>query len=229
MIRSRVRLLLLAFLATSFVAALAATLAAWPALGAEDEKAPPASNRRPLFNGKNLDGWRVIDQHDFERHGEVTVADGQIVLGKGKPATGVALAKFPGPAAYEIRLEAKRLEGDDFFCGLTFPVGEEHASLIIGGWGGGVTGLSNINGMSAVENETTGYQEFQPDRWYAIRLRVSEQKIEAWVDDEQIVDVERKGKRFAVWWEQEPARPLGIVTWNTKAAVRSITLESLAP
>ena len=36
---------------------------------------------------------------------------------------------------YELRLEAKRVEGGDFFCGLTFPVGKEYCTLILGGWG----------------------------------------------------------------------------------------------
>jgi hypothetical protein len=190
---------------------------------------PKPDSARELFNGEDLDGWKIIEDQDFKRHGAVTVEEGQIVLEAGQPATGIVWKEMPPAGEYEISLEARRLAGDDFFCGLTFPIGDEFASLIIGGWGGGVTGLSNINGMSAVENETTGYQQFKKDEWYAIRLRVTEEKVEAWIGEEQIVDVERKEKRFAVWWEQEPARPLGIVTWNTKGAVRKIVLKSAAP
>ena len=145
-----------------------------------------------LFNNRDLEGWQVIESQDFKKHGAVNVegegAESAIVLDIGKPATGIVWKGKPPSGDYEILLKAKRIAGDDFFCGLTFPVGEEFASLIVGGWGGGVTGLSNINGMSAVENETTGYTVFKKDQWYAIRLKVSAEKIEAWIDDNQIVD-----------------------------------------
>lgn len=194
---------------------------------ADDEPADDAAKKpRALFNGKNLDGWQVAKKFDFEEHGAVEVKEDAIILGSGKPATGIRYAgktKLP-TSNYEISLDAKRVEGDDFFCGLTFPVGEGFCTLIVGGWGGGVTGLSNVDGMSAVDNETTGYTEFKNDQWYKIRLRVTDANIEAWIDDEQIVDLKTTDRKFAVWWEQEPARPLGIVSWNTKAALRNIKL-----
>jgi hypothetical protein len=182
-----------------------------------------------LFDGKDLDDWRVIEQVDFEDHGKVEVRDGQVLLGRGKPASGIAWrGDFPR-VNYEVTLQAKRVEGSDFFCGLTFPVGDSYCTLILGGWGGGVTGLSNIDQMAAVENETTDYVEFQQDRWYRVRLRVAEDKLEAWVDDRQIVDVLTKDRKFSIWWEQEPARPFGIASWNTAAALRDIQLRPLEP
>ena len=33
---------------------------------------------------------------------------------------------------YEVTLEAMRVEGSDFFCGLTFPVGSNSCSLVVG-------------------------------------------------------------------------------------------------
>ena len=56
---------------------------------------------------------------------------------------------------YEVTLEAMRVDGNDFFCGMTFPAGKDPCTLIVGGWGGTVVGLSSINGMDASENETT--------------------------------------------------------------------------
>ncbi len=189
----------------------------------EKETGKPIS----LFNGKNLAGWRVIDKFDFEKHGKIEAVKGEIILGKGRPASGIVYTKKTPRINYEITLEAKRVEGDDFFCGLTFPVGKAYCTLIIGGWGGGVTGLSNIDDMSAVENETTGFVEFKRNRWYAIRLRVTDKAIAAWVDKEQIADVKTDDRKFSIWWEQEPVRPLGIATWNTKAALRNLKLRAL--
>lgn len=180
-----------------------------------------------LFNGQNLSGWRILDKNDFRRHGPVTVERGEVILGQGNPATGISLAWGPPRYDYEVTLQAKRIEGGDFFCGMTFPVGGDYLSLIVGGWGGGVTGLSNLDGLSAVENETTGYVDFEQNRWYQIRLRVTREKVSAWVDDEQIVDVELADRKLSIWWEQEPVRPLGIATWHTKAALRKIRLKRL--
>ena len=50
--------------------------------------------------------------------------------------TGITWTNEMPRMGYEISLEAMRVEGSDFFCGLTFPVGKDYLSLIVGGWGG---------------------------------------------------------------------------------------------
>jgi hypothetical protein len=180
-----------------------------------------------LFNGHSLDGWRVIDENDFERHGPVTVENQELVLAAGKAATGIAWTGAPPRMNYEISFDAKRIEGSDFFCGLTFPVGRDYVSFIMGGWGGGVIGLSNLDDMSAVENETTGYQKFEPNQWYSVRLRVTPGKVEAWIDNKQVIDLKTEGRKLSIWWEQEPVRPLGMASWYTKAGLKNIVLKRL--
>lgn len=214
------------------LAALLMPLAASVALGAEQPKDSGTEKKPPkkeiaLFDGKSLKGWRVADKFDFEDGGKVKVENGQITLPCGGPATGIQFQGKLPRINYEISLEAKRTDGDDFFCGLTFPVEKSYCTLIVGGWGGGATGLSNIDGMSAVENETTGFVDVRKDRWYKIRLRVAADRIEAWLDKEKIIDVETKDRKFTIWWEQEPMRPLGIASWNTSAALRNIRLKRL--
>ena len=81
---------------------------------------------------------------------------------------------------YEVTLETRRIDGFDFFCGMTFPVEKSHCSLVLGGWGGSLTGLSSLDGFDASENETTGSMAFKEGKWYKIRLRVTPEKIEAW-------------------------------------------------
>ena len=186
-------------------------------------KKTPAKKQR-LFDGKSLDGWTVVGQFDFARHGKVRVIGGAMELQAGEPGTAVRWSgKFPRDN-YEVTLQAMRVEGDDFFCGLTFPVGKEYCSLILGGWGGMVVGLSNIDGQSAVENETTQAEKFKPKTWYSIRLRVVPKAIEVWLDNESLIRVERKDREFSIWWEQEPVRPFGIATWRTTGRFRNIEL-----
>lgn len=195
---------------------------------AQDTHVPAGKKSRKLFDGKTLDGWKIPGNFDFKDHGLVEVKQGLLMIGAGDPATGAVYTKPVPENNYEVTVEAKRVAGSDFFCGLTFPVDESHCTLIVGGWGGGVIGLSNIDDASAVENETTAYQDFKNDRWYQVRLRVTPNKIAVWIDDKRVIVVNPKGRKFSVWWEQEPMRPFGIATWHTGSAVRKVEVATLA-
>ncbi len=177
-------------------------------------------DRRSLFDGKSLSGWKKTSFGGDE--GEVSVEDGAIVLGAGKDLTGVTLTGPPPQGSYEIELDAARLDGKDFFCGLTFPVGDTACSLICGGWGGTIVGLSCIDGEDAATNETTRTMEFEKGRWYHVRLRVTDKRIAAWIDDKQLVDVNIDGRKIDVRFDIEASQPLGIATWRTKGAAKNI-------
>ncbi len=181
-----------------------------------------------LFDGKKLGTWKVANRFDFINHGKVEVANGQLLLGKGEPLTGIRYTGNLPRIDYEIELEAMKVDGEDFFCGLTFPVGEQPCTLIVGGWNGPIVGLSNVDGQPASENETTAHIEFAKNRWYRIRLRVTKAKIEVWLDDKQVIDLATKGHKFSIWFEQETVLPLGIASYETKAALRNLRIRSLA-
>lgn len=184
-----------------------------------------ASAWASLFDGQQLGHWKASP---FFRSGPVTVERGQIVLGKGQDLSGIT---WDGPelpdAGYELRLQAMRIEGNDFFAGITFPVSGSFCTLILGGWGGYTVGLSSINGRDASENDTHLSIEFESGRWYDVRLRVTSTKIEAWLDDRQIVDQDVPGHEFDVRLEVEPSLPFGVASWQTKAALRDIRLRRL--
>lgn len=179
-----------------------------------------------LFDGKTLTNWKATD---FGREGKVEVKDGVLVIHKGAPMSGVTWTGDELPRVnYELRLDAKRVAGDDFFCGLTFPVQKNHCSLILGGWGGGLTGISSINYSDASENETTNFYEFTQDKWYKVRIRVTPTKIECTLnDDVSLADVEYTEKKIDVRFEMEPSKPLGIATYRTTGAVRNFRLIKL--
>jgi hypothetical protein len=186
-----------------------------------------------LFDGKSLKGWKILDKIDFDKHGEVKVKDGVLILEEGQFMTGIKwTGEFP-KLNYEVNLEAQRIKGSDFFCGMTFPVGKSHASLILGGWGGTLTGISCIDGFDASENETTGTMDFANKRWYKVRLRVTTEKLEVWVDNgeedgnEKIVDLEHAGREMSLRWEMDSMPPFGFATYLTTAGLRNITLKRL--
>ena len=120
-----------------------------------------------------------------------------------------------------------RLDGNDFFCTTTFPVGDDPCSLVVGGWGGMVVGLSSIDGMDASENATTKTIDFKDKQWYRVRIRVTDAAVEAWIDDQQVVNQPRKDHKFSIRNECDLCRPLGICTWGTTGAVRNIRVRPI--
>jgi hypothetical protein len=177
-----------------------------------------------LFNGESLGQWTATD---FYGQGTVTVEDGAIVMARGNDMTGIT---WTGPVIrqnYEISLEAKRVEGMDFFCGLTFPVGDEYCSFICGGWGGSVVGISSVDYFDASSNVTSSSFDFENDRWYRIRVRVTEDMLQAWIDEDLKVDLNTKEHNYSIRFEVEKSRPLGIATWQTSGAVRNIRMRKV--
>ena len=175
-----------------------------------------------IFNGVDLEGWEISE---FGTQGPIDVYDGKIVINYGDGASGITYIKDFPKVNYELSLEAQKTVGNDFFCGLTFPVKDDFCSLIVGGWGGPVVGLSCIDGKDAEENETKILKRFDKNVWYKIKLRVDSEKIQAWIDAEKIVDFEYQGRELYIRPEVQPSLPFGICTWLTSAEYKNIRLE----
>ncbi|HPX86639.1 MAG TPA: hypothetical protein PKZ59_08125 [Candidatus Hydrogenedentes bacterium] len=168
--------------------------------------------------------WVVAD---FSSQSGVYMLDDVLVLEKGSDMTGIRWREALPSGGYEITLDAMRLSGSDFFCGLTVPYEESAFSLIVGGWGGTCVGISNLNWQDAYNNETARFKTFNSHEWYSIRLRVDGEHIEAWIDGEQMVDVKVDGRDVDIRWEMMPVKPLGIATWRTMGAIRNFRITPL--
>jgi hypothetical protein len=180
-----------------------------------------------LFDGESLDGWKVTD---FGGQGKVDVKDGAIQLRMGVgDLTGITWTDAVERMDYEIEVVAMRVAGHDFFCGLTFPVKTSCCSLIVGGWGGSLVGISSFDDMDASENETTTNMEFDNGRWYTIRVRITENRIQAWIDGKRLVDARPGKRKISVRGEVDLSQPLGIAAWRTHAALRSIRIRPFNP
>ncbi|MFM2177901.1 MAG: hypothetical protein RL015_1999 [Verrucomicrobiota bacterium] len=200
-------------------------------LSAQDTPKPAetAPKEWVLFSGKSLDDWETVD---IGGSGMVEMEGGLMIINQGDSLSGVVYKKATELPLinYEISLQAKRLQGVDFFCGLTFPVGglKTCGTLICGGWGGSVTGISSIDGMDASSNATGTYQRYEDDKWYQIRLRVTPENLSVWVDDKQVVDQDIKGRKISLRpGPIESYAPLAISTFNTSAALKNIRLKAL--
>jgi hypothetical protein len=130
---------------------------------------------------------------------------------------------------YEVSLESKRVDGRDFFCTTTFPVGDSFCSFVVGGWGGSVTGLSSIDGIDASENQTGQGIEYKNDQWYKIRIRVTDKRVETWIDKEQTVDLDTSDVKLGIRIECNVSTPFGIASYDTVGAVKDIKVRNLSP
>ena len=174
-----------------------------------------------LFKGKTLDGWKITE---YGTEGPVLVSDGKIVLNYGDGCTGITWEKDFPKVNYEVTLEAQKTSGNDFFCGITFPVNDEFCSLIVGGWGGAVVGLSSIDGNDAEHNSTRILKKFDKKVWYKIKLQVNDEKIIAWIDNEKLVDFNYAGHRLSLRAEVQLSKPFGLFTWETTGEIRNVRL-----
>ena len=174
-----------------------------------------------IFDGVSLDGWKISN---FVSPGPVYVNKGEILLERGEGCTGITWTGIYPVTDYQLSLDAKRIDGHDFFCGLTFPVNDEFCSLIVGGWGGSLVGLSCIDNRDASSNETTTWMSFTKDQWYHITVEVSKEKIKAMVDDQVVIDFSIDNHHLSIRPEVSNSIPLGIASWNTAALLKNIRL-----
>ncbi len=208
-----------------------------PAAGAKDEN-PKAEEKkeaarpkdphawRSIFDGTTLKGWKVPK---FGGDGEGKVVDGAISIGMGDGVTGIAYTGELPKINYEFRMQARRMMGNDFFATTTFPYNDDPCSLVVGGWAGAVVGLSCVDYYDAADNITTKYMSFKDKQWYRIRIRVSQQRIEAWIDNEKVVDLATKGRKISIRDEVDLCRPFGIATWCTEGQLRKLEIRALKP
>ncbi len=181
----------------------------------------------PLFDRKTLGSW---EKTQFGGEGDVFVNDdGNLELGFGAVITGVNWkGAVPATTNYEISLEAMKLDGNDFFVALTFPVKDSHATFVVGGWGGGVVGISCVDDLNASENETMNIEGFEKDVWHKIRVRVTDDKLQAWIGEDQKVDLDLEGKKISLLpGDIELSAPIGMAAYQTRAQYRNIVWRNL--
>ena len=208
---------------------LTVTLPLFPNTLQADTK--PAADWTVMLDGKSLDGWK---KSAFSTEGNVDVKNpfregrAAVVIGSTDALNGITWTKEMPKMNYEAAVEVMKVSGSDFFCGLTFPVGDGALTFVCGGWGGGLVGLSSIDDQDASENETTKTMKFDAGKWYRIRIRVTPEKVEAWIDDEKMADLKTDGRKLALRsGEIDASLPFGIATYQTSAAIRDVRLRKI--
>lgn len=189
------------------------------------------SRRWDLLDATLSSHWQqsgIPDEGVLQRSGQ------ELTLPAGQPMTGCKFSAWqdlglPG-TDYRIDYEAMRVEGEDAFGMCTFPVAGHgaHATFVIGGWGGTLTGISSIDFKDASENSTRAEQRFANGVWHRVHLEVRPDDIRAWVNDRPVVNVSIKGRNVSLRPGYiDHCLPFGFATWNTEARIRAVRISRL--
>lgn len=186
--------------------------------------------------------WRLLEapllQHwqsaGIEGEGSIAIAANEITLGPGQPMTGVKFTAWSDLKLplidYAIEFEAMRVDGQDIFAGITLPIRsiDTCATLVVGGWGGGLVGISSIDGLNANENSTRGEHRFVNGQWYRFRLEVREDQLQGWLDERLVINASIKGRSISLRPGQiEQCVPFGVATYLTSGKVRGLVVSEL--
>jgi hypothetical protein len=178
-----------------------------------------------LKNG--LAGWTVYTGNEFQKPGKVEFRNDTLSISAGDPYGGVSLASDFMKDHYEVSLQARRTGGNDIFCGILFPVGKDYCSMVLGGWGNSLSGLSMINGLFASENETAYPESFTNHVWVDVTLRVSPDAIRVFTGTNEIISQEREDRLIEPYPGLEVFEPFGFFTYETDAEIRRVRVREL--
>jgi hypothetical protein len=190
---------------------------------------PPPRGEWRLLSEEFAASWKAAGTPD---EGGVSIKDGEITLQAGQPMTGACFAawntaKLPR-MRYAIEFKTMRVEGNDFFGTVTFPVDDTHVSLVIGGWGGTLVGISSIDDMDASENGTTGNAYFKNNVWHKVRIEVRDDDLRAWINNKLFVNVSTQGHKLGLRpGDIEKCVPFGFASYATQARVRGVVVRRL--
>lgn len=163
-----------------------------------------------LFDGSNTDSWRDTKSEQFPEHGWVVEGEVLTVLGETEDQPGghdIISKKRYGN--FELELEARLTEGansgikyvvtDAFpgkegsFLGLEYQLidNERHPDAIKGRDGNHkMAGLYDM--IPPPENLTIN----PPGEWNKIRIKLDGNKVEHWLNDEKVLEFDRKSLAF---------------------------------
>jgi formylglycine-generating enzyme required for sulfatase activity len=191
----------------------------------------PAEDVKPgqwqsLFDGKTLDGWRVVKGANFGETPQVTPRGGLLVFERGGPDIAVSWTRPFPTTGYELSLECRLDVIGEGWC-VIFPVGDSHCRLVVGGWRGSVAGLDLLDGREARDNDTTKRVQSVAGRWSTAVLRVTEKRVQASLDGRVIVDQTREGHTFGLDRYSDAVKPFGLYVIRTTASMRNIRLRHI--
>ena len=123
---------------------------------------------------------------------------------------------FDAPPAYDVVLEAERLEGKGTL-GLGLLMGGSQVLAAVDAFNGSITGLDMLDGRSCNENETTHHggvlHDGTPNK---LECRVRPNHIQLTVNGEKLIDWQGAAQRLATSFPAPDPPGLSLVVWGAK-------------
>lgn len=186
---------------------------------------------RSIFDGEQLGRWIPITRIDATDladpvPGEVEIDGRQIVLNTGDPLTGVSWFGPMPTKDFEITVEAKIDDAE--LISVAFPVGTERAAIQLDA-DNRKAGLYHIDGTGLHDDPMAAIFDGSVAGWHQLRIRVTEQRVQTWLNGQSIADQERTGSSFGAPEGFSPMHPLSMVASNGSASLRNIRIRTLEP
>ena len=112
-----------------------------------------SANTITLFDGSSLSNWKATDFAGKETFQLMKTEACFLKWVRSCPVSIGRVILCPSKIT-KFHCRQNELWGSDFFAVLLFLTSESHATLILGGWGGSLIGISSIDDFDASENET---------------------------------------------------------------------------
>lgn len=178
-----------------------------------------------LENTDEQKPWKFLS---FGGRDAFEIEGNRLSVEMGYPLAGFVYEGSAFPTSnYHLSLQARKVDGTDFFCCLTLPVNDQHCSLVLGGWGGTVTGISCIDKQDASDNPTTSVRKYETGQWYHVEVLVTTDQLVCKLDGQTIVELPLVGIELSLRTEVEPCKPLGLCSFSTAAEWKNIRYRKL--
>ncbi|MDB2577216.1 DUF1080 domain-containing protein [Planctomycetota bacterium] len=190
----------------------------------EAAEVAPAPPWQELFDGRDLSSWKAGVFGEFPEFDQVE--DG-VVIPQGVPLAGLTYQGEPPTPPFEAEFDVTKEFGADFFFSVTFPVRGEHLTLVLGGWGGVVCGLSCLDGEDASGNDTRTLRNFPDGTRYRVSLVVSDDRVRVDLDGERLIDADLRGRELELRPEVDPSVPFGVAAFATQTVLHRVRVRQL--
>ena len=181
---------------------------------------------RALYDGTDLSSWELGVYGESD---EYEVLEDGVVIPQTAALAGMTFRGALPTVPYRLSVEATRLYGADFFLGVTFPVAGDHLTLVLGGWGGMVSGLSSLDGLDASSNATRTLRHFPNGKRHEVEIEVTETDVRVRVDGEPFLSTSLEGREVGLRVDVEPSHPLGIATYATSTQLHRVRALEMRP
>ena len=181
---------------------------------------------RQLYDGADLSSWELGVYGESD---EYEVLEDGVVIPQTAALAGMTFRGALPTVPYRLSVEATRLYGADFFLGVTFPVSDDHLTLVLGGWGGMVSGLSSLDGLDASRNATKTLRHFPNGKRHEVEIEVTETDGRVRVDGEPFLSTSLEGREVGLRVDVEPSHPLGIATYATSTHLHRVRVLEMQP